>query len=85
MDIEIKVAYLLYKQGPLLLTRLNKVEHSRISKYINYNMLYKIIYPFPNFNGKTVEDWEWTFYWVLDYLSILGLKLNHVSKRGPSL
>ena len=23
-----------------------------------------------------------TFYWVCDYLSMLGLKLNHVSKRG---
>ena len=24
-----------------------------------------------------------TFYWTCDYLSMLGLKLNHVSKRGP--
>ena len=24
-----------------------------------------------------------THYWVCDYLSMLGLKLNHVSKRGP--
>ena len=26
-----------------------------------------------------------TFYWVCDYLSMLGLKLIHVSKRCPSL
>ena len=24
-----------------------------------------------------------TLYWSCDYLSVLGLKLNHVSKRGP--
>ena len=24
-----------------------------------------------------------TLYWACDYLSMLGLKLNHVSKRGP--
>ena len=24
-----------------------------------------------------------TLYWACDYLSILGLKLNHVSERGP--
>ena len=24
-----------------------------------------------------------TFYWACDYLSMLGLKLNHVNKRGP--
>ena len=24
-----------------------------------------------------------TFYWVCDYLSILGLKLNHASKMEP--
>ena len=26
-----------------------------------------------------------TLYWKCDYLSMLGLKLNHVSKRGPCL
>ena len=70
----------------------------------------KITCPFPNFNGCTVEVWEWisnfiphftrhvityhwslgmdkwlhlTFYQICNYLSMPGLKLNHVSKKGP--
>ena len=46
-----------------------------------------ITYPFLNFNGCTVEVYEWisnpTLYNGCNYLSMLGLKLNHVSKRGP--
>ena len=44
--------------------------------------------PFLNFNGCTVEVKEWisvfhpALYWVCDYLSMLGLKLIHVSKSG---
>ena len=30
-----------------------------ISNYIQYNMWDEITYPFPNFNGATVEVWEW--------------------------
>ena len=55
-----------------------------------YNKVWdKIIYPFPNCNGATVEVLEWdrwfhpTLYNGCNYLSMLGLKLNHVSKRGP--
>ena len=48
----------------------------------------EITHPLPNFNGATVEVWEWisnfiTLYNGYDYLSMPGLKLNHVSKRGP--
>ena len=48
----------------------------------------EITYPFSNFNGCTVEVWEWKSNFVLDfyngcnYFSVLGLNLNHVSKRG---
>ena len=48
----------------------------------------EITYPFLNFNSATVEVWEWIsnftphFTGPCDYLSMLGLKLNHVSKRG---
>ena len=48
-----------------------------------------ITYPFPNFNSTTVEVWEWiskfhhTLYWACAYLSMLGFKLNHVSKTAP--
>ena len=38
-------------QGPLLLTCK--------SNYIYYNMCGEITYPFPCFNGCTVEVWEW--------------------------
>ena len=42
-------------------------------------------YPLPNFNGTTVEVWEYISYFIqhfTDYVSSLGLKLIHVSKRG---
>ena len=28
----------------------------------------EIIYPFPNFNGTTVEDWEWLSNCILHFL-----------------
>ena len=39
----------------------------------------EITYPFPNFNGQVHP----TLYNGCNYLSMLGLKLNNVSKRGP--
>ena len=47
-----------------------------------------ISYPFPNFNSATVEVWEWInalipHFYVRDNVSMLELKLIHVSKRGP--
>ena len=58
-----------------------------ISNYTYYNVWDEITYPFLNFNSATVEVYEWikshpTLYCACDYLSMLGLKLNHVSKRG---
>ena len=40
-----------------------------------------------NWCGGTIEVWEWRsnfipLYWACDYLSLLGLKLNNVSKGG---
>ena len=57
------------------------------SNYIHYKVWVEIIYPFPNFNGAAVEVWErinnfiphFTGH-ICDYLSVLGLKLNHVIK-----
>ena len=49
----------------------------------------EITYPFPNFNGCTVEVWEWDkqFRPILDngcnYSSMLGFQLIHVSKMCP--
>ena len=47
-----------------------------------------LFYPFSNLNSYTVEVWEWIsnfipyFNQICDYLSMLGLKLKHVSKEG---
>ena len=44
----------------------------------------KITYPFPNFNGCSAEVWERISNFIMhlgDYLSMLGLKFNHVSKK----
>ena len=59
-----------------------------INNYILYNMLDEITYPFPNFNGCAIEVWELInnfvpHFWVYDFLSMLGIQLNHVSKRSP--
>ena len=59
-----------------------------ISNYIHYKVWDEIIYPFLNCNGATVEVEEWIsnfiphFTGACDYLSMLGFKLNHVSKSG---
>ena len=58
-----------------------------ISNQIHYKMWGEIPYPFPNFNGATVEVWEWIRHFfphqACDCLSMLVLMLNHVSKRAP--
>ena len=57
-----------------------------ISNHMSSQVWDQITYPFPNFNGIT-EVWEWIsnftpqFYNGCNYLSILGSKLIHVSKR----
>ena len=43
-----------------------------------------ITYPFPHFNGwELIKRIHPTLYDGCDYLSMLGSKLIHVSKRGP--
>ena len=55
-------------------------------KFIHHNMWNEIM---KLLIGAAVDFWKWinkfdtTFYWTEDYLSILGLKLNHTSRRGP--
>ena len=59
-----------------------------ISNHIHYKVWDEITYSFPNFNGCTVEVWErinnFNPHFIMggNYLSMLGLKLIHVSKRG---
>ena len=45
-------------QGPILLTCFNLIP-VWICDYIHYKSWDEITYPFPNFNGATVEVWEW--------------------------
>ena len=59
-----------------------------INVSIHYKVWDEITYPFPNFNDATVEIRELIsnftpFYCGYDCLSMLGIKLNHVCKRGP--
>ena len=60
-----------------------------ISNHMPSKVWGEITYPFPNFNGCTVEVWEWinhfTFYNGCNYASVLGLKLIYVSKRGTGI
>ena len=60
--------------------------HTIILKTGVYKVWDEITYPFPDFNGETVEVWEWINIFIphftCDYLSILGFKLKHVCKRG---
>ena len=71
--------------GPLSLTQINFLVW--ISNHMPNKVWDKIIYPFPNFNGCTVKVWEWISnfipQFIKDYLSLLGFKLIHVSKRVP--
>ena len=57
-----------------------------ISNYIHFKVWYEIIYPFPIFNGA-VEVLEWISnfspHFIGHVITMLGLRLIHVSKRGP--
>ena len=45
----------------------------------------EITYPFSNFNGATVEAWEWICNFTPhNYIPKLGFKLIHTNIRGPS-
>ena len=51
----------------------------------------EITYPFPNFDGATVEVCEWISNFIQHFTGrviihpfMLGLNLNHVSKMAPS-
>ena len=49
---------LYYHHGPILLTGWILIPEW-ISNYIQYLLWGEITYPFPHFNGCTVESWEW--------------------------
>ena len=71
--------------GPHLLIWINF--SPSMDKKLHHDSLWdKITYPFPNFNGTTAASWQWTRDFItnsIEHLSLRGLKLKHVSKRGP--
>ena len=66
-----------------------------MSNYIRYRVRVEIIYPFPNFNGGTVEVWEWISnsiphftghvitYPCLDWRLCDDLSMPHIVKGSP--
>ena len=77
-----------WRQVPLLL-KWTILIPAWISYHMRIRVRGEITYPFPNFNGCTAEVWEWIskFHLILyngcNYLSVMGFKLNHISKMGP--
>ena len=75
--------------GTILLTWID-LSPAWISIYIHDKLWDGITYPFPNFNGATIEVWEWlsnfvphfTWHFIAYPISMVGLKLIHVNKRG---
>ena len=55
------------------------------------NVWDEITYPFPNFNGATIEVWEgindFIPHFLMDVITYpcWDLKLIHISKRGPGV
>ena len=83
----------LYTEGtshrrPTLLTWIN-FNPAWINNYIHYKVWDEITYLVPNSNGCThwslrMDRWlHPMLYWASNYLSMLGFKLIHFSKRGP--
>ena len=80
-----------WPEAPLLIwinsnPNMDKLSHDQYTvDEITYPFL---TYPFPNFTDYIVEVWEWDKYFhpTLDngcnYVSMLGLKLIHISKDG---
>ena len=68
-------------QGPLLLTWIN------FNPIMPTKMWDTVIYPFPNFNGATVEVWDsisnFIPHFIMDIITYSCWESIHVSKRAP--
>ena len=62
---------------------------ARISNNMSSKVWDEIIYPLPNFNGCTVEVWEWINNFISHFMKDIitypcwHQKLNHIRKRSP--
>ena len=76
-------------QGPLLQTwiNFNPSMDKYTSNHLLSNMWDKITYPFPNFNGCTVEIWEWISNFIpqfmMDVIMHAGIKVNPYYQKEP--
>ena len=83
-QVRIDTSYLIWCKGPFFYKHGLTFIPEWISKNIHYKVRDEITYPFQNFNGATIKVWQCNsphISWECDYLSMLGLKSNHVSKR----
>ena len=55
-----------------------------ISNYIHYKVWDEITYPFPNFNGVTVEVWEWISNFIPCFLSMWFLIHAGIILKGAT-
>ena len=67
-------------QGTILLNGLTLIS-AWISNHMPWELWDNITHSFPNFNGCTVEVWEWIRNFIL-YIPMLELKLNRDSQKG---
>ena len=68
--------------GDSLWTWINIIP-ARINNYIYYNVWGEITFPFPNFNGATVEVWEWISNFILHFIMDLVIHPFRIKvKRG---
>ena len=67
---ELCTLFALWCQGPLILIW--------ISQQIHYKVLDEITYPFPNFNGCTIDVWEWISDFIQHFTSHVFLLLFDV-------
>ena len=63
-----------------------KFDPSTGNNYIHHKVWDEITSPFPNFNGCSMEVWEWISNFIPHFdghVIIYAGRLNHVNKRGP--
>ena len=77
------------REGHLLLTRIN-FKPAWISNHMLSKVRDAIAYPFPNFNGITVEFWGWISNfipqsWMYVIISMMVLQLIHISNGDVML
>ena len=79
-----QVTWIITRRVPFYWHCLTLIPAWRVN-YIHYEIWAEITYPLPYIKSETAEIWEIypILYWKRDFLSILGLTLNHINKTDP--